>query len=71
MNCLLTCFKDLGCQLKPPMKKECKMLNHHEDHRKGKNISSTTAEKTGMVCIFALTQGDILEMAREEVLEDK
>ena len=71
MNCLLTCFKDLGCQLNPLMKKEQKMLNHHEDHREGKSIFATTVEKTGMVCIFALTQGGILEMAREEVLEDK
>ena len=53
------------------MKSEHKMLNHHEDHRKGRSISATTVEKMGMVCISALTQGDILEMAREEVLEDK
>ena len=71
MNCLLTCFKDLGCQLNPLMKSEHKMLNHREDHRKGRSISATTVEKMGMVCIFALTQGDILEMAKEEVLEDK
>ena len=67
MNCLSTCFKDLGCQPKPPMKREHKMLNHH----KGRNISATIVEKTGMVCISALTQEDILEMAREEVPEDK
>ena len=47
------------------------MLNHREDHREGRSISATIVEKMGMVCIFALTQGDILEMAREEVLEDK
>ena len=71
MNCLLTCFKDLGYLFNPLMKSEHKMLNHHEDHREGRSISATTVEKTGMVCISALTQGDILEMAREEVLEDK
>ena len=71
MNCLSICFKDLGCHPNPPMKRECKMLNHHEDHREGRSISSITVEKMGMVCIFALTQEDILEMAREEVLEDK
>ena len=47
------------------------MLKHRKDHREGKSISATTVEKTGMVCISALTQEDILEMAREEVLEDK
>ena len=47
------------------------MLNHYEDHREGKNISATIVEKMGMVCIFSLTQEDIVEMAREEVLEDK
>ena len=71
MNCLSICFKGLGCQLNPPMKRECKMLNHHEDHREGKSISATTVEKMGMVCISALTQEDILEMVREEVLDDK
>ena len=71
MNCLSICFKDLGCQLNPLMKSKHKMLNHHEDHREGRSISATTMEKMGMVCISALTQGDILEMAREEVLEDK
>ena len=71
MNYLLTCFKGLGCQLNPLMKREHKMLNHHEDHREGKIISATIVEKMGMVCIFVLTQEDILEMAREEVLEDK
>ena len=53
------------------MKSEHKMLNHCEDHREGRSISATTMEKMGMVCISALTQEDILEMAREEVLEDK
>ena len=43
------------------------MLNHRE----GKIISATTVEKTGMVCISALTQEDILEMDKEEVLEGK
>ena len=71
MNCLSICFKDLGCHLNPLMKREHKMLNHREDHREGRSISTTTVEKTGMVCISDLTQGDILEMAREEVLEDK
>ena len=47
------------------------MLNNHKDHREGRNISATTVEKTGMVCISTLTQGGILEMATEEVLEDK
>ena len=68
MNCLSICFKDLGCQpTNPPMKSEHKMLNHRE----GRSISVTIVEKMGMVCISALTQGDILGMAREEVLEDK
>ena len=71
MNCLLTCFKDLGYLFNPLMKSEHKMLNHREDHHEGRSISATTMEKMGMVCISALTQGDILEMAREEVLEDK
>ena len=71
MNYLLICFKVLGCQYNPLMKNEHKMLNHREDHREGRSISATTVEKMGMVCISALTQGDILEMAREEVLEDK
>ena len=71
MNCLLTCFKGLGCQLNPLMKSEHKMLNHREDHREGRTISIIIVEKMGMVYISALTQGDILEMAREEVLEDK
>ena len=59
------------CQYNPLMKREHKMLNHHEKHREGRNISATIVEKMGMVCISALTQEDILEMAREEVLEDK
>ena len=67
MNCLLTCFKELGYLSNPLMKSEHKMLNH----RKGRTISTTIVEKMGMVCTSALTQGDILEMAREEVLEDK
>ena len=67
MNFLLTCFKELGYQHNPLMKSEHKMLNHRE----GRSISATTVEKMGMVCISALTQGDILEMAREEVLQDK
>ena len=71
MNCLLTCFKELGYLFNPLMKSEHKMLNHSEDHQEGRSIFATTVEKMGMVCISALTQGDILEMAREEVLEDK
>ena len=71
MNCLLICFKVLGYQSNPLMKSEHKMLNHHEDHREGRSISATIVEKMGMVCIFSLTQGDILEMEREEVPEDK
>ena len=71
MNCLLTCFKDLGYLFNPLMKSEHKMLNHHKYHQEGRSISATTMEKMGMVCISALTQEDILEMAREEVLEDK
>ena len=71
MNYLLTCFKELGYLFNPLMKSEHKMHNHHEDHQEGRSISATTVEKMGMVCISALTQGDILEMAREEVLEDK
>ena len=47
------------------------MLNHRKDHREGRSISTKNVEKMGMVCIFSLTQEDILEMAREEVLEDK
>ena len=71
MNFLLTCFKGLGCQLHPLMKSEHKMHNHHEDHREGRIISTTTVEKMGMVCISALTREDILEMVKEEVQEDK
>ena len=67
MNCLSICFKDLGYLFKPLMKSEHKMLNHRE----GRSISATTVEKMGMVCISTHTQEDILEMAREEVLEDK
>ena len=67
MNCLSICFKDLGCQLNPLMKSEHKMLNHRE----GRSISATIVEKKGIVCISVLTQGDILEMARDEVLGDK
>ena len=51
----------------PLMKRKHKMLNHRE----GRSIFATIVEKMGMVCIFALTQEDILEMAKEEVLEDK
>ena len=71
MNCLLTCFKELGYLFNPLMKSEHKMLKHHEDHQEGRIISATIVEKMGMVCTSVLTQGDILEMAREEVLEDK
>ena len=47
------------------------MMHSREDNQKGRIISAIIVEKTGMVCISALTQEDILEMAREEVLEDK
>ena len=40
-------------------------------HREGKSISATIVEKMGMVCISTLTQGGILEMARDEVPKDK
>ena len=53
------------------MKKECKMMHSHEDNQEGRIISATTVEKTGMVCISAHTQEDILEMDKEEVQEDK
>ena len=53
------------------MKRECRMMHNHEDNKEGRIISATIVEKTGMVCISVLTQEDILEMAREEVLEDK
>ena len=67
MNCLLTCFKELGHLFNPLMKSEHKMLNHRE----GRNFSATIVEKMGMVCISALTQEDIQEMDKEEVQEDK
>ena len=48
------------------------MMHSREDNREGsRTISATTVEKMGMVCISALTQEDILETVREEVLEDK
>ena len=47
------------------------MLNHREDNHEGRSTTATTVGKMGMVCISALTQGDILEMAKEEVPEDK
>ena len=54
------------------MKSEHKMLSsRREDNKEGRIISATTVEKTGMVCISAHTQEDILEMDKEEVLEDK
>ena len=54
------------------MKKECRMMHSRRvDNKEGRIISATTVEKTGMVCISALTQEDILEMDKEEVLEDK
>ena len=46
-------------------------MHSREDNLEGKIISATTVEKTGMVCIFAHTQEDILEMDKEEVQEDK
>ena len=72
MNCLLTCFKVLGCLHNPLMKSEHKMLSSRRvDNKEGRIISATTVEKTGMVCISAHTQEDILEMDKEEVQEDK
>ena len=53
------------------MKKECRMMHSREDNHEGRISSATTVEKMGMVCISALTQEDILEMVKEEVLEDK
>ena len=54
------------------MKSEHKMLSSRRvDNKEGRIISATTVEKMGMVCISALTQEEILEMAKEEVLEDK
>ena len=53
------------------MKKECRMMHSREDNKEGRIISAITVEKMGMVCISALTQEDILEMVKEEVLEDK
>ena len=54
------------------MKSEHKMLSsRREDNKEGRIISATTVEKTGMVCISAHTQEDILEMDKEEVQEDK
>ena len=47
------------------------MMHSREDNHEGRIISAITVEKTGMVCISALTQEDILEMVKEEVLEDK
>ena len=47
------------------------MMHSCEDNREGRIISATTVEKMEMVCIFVLIQEDILEMAREEVLEGK
>ena len=47
------------------------MMHSREDNKEGRIISAITVKKMGMVCISALTQEDILEMAREEVLEDK
>ena len=55
MNCLLTCFKGLGYSLNPLMKSEHKMLNHHEDRRKGRNISATIVEKMGTVSLSGIS----------------
>ena len=46
-------------------------MHSREDNKEGRIISAITVEKMGMVCISALTQEDILEMDKEEVLEDK
>ena len=53
------------------MKKECRMMHSREDNHKGRIISATTVEKMGMVCISAHIQEGTLEMAKEEVIEDK
>ena len=45
--------------------------SRREDNKEGRIISATTVERTGMVCIFAHTQEDILEMDKEEDQEDK
>ena len=71
MRCLSICFKEPGGKLHPPTKKECRMMHSHEDNHKGRIISATTVEKTGMVCISSHIQEDILEMDKEEVLGDK
>ena len=47
------------------------MMHNHEDNHEGRIISATTVEKTGMVCISAHIQEGTLEMAKEEVIEDK
>ena len=47
------------------------MMHSREDNHEGRIISTTTVEKTGMICISSLTQEDILEMDKEEVLEGK
>ena len=46
-------------------------MHSREDNHEGRIISATTVEKTGMVCISAHIQEDTLEMAKEEVIEDK
>ena len=52
------------------MKRECKSLS--DDHQQeGKSSTAGIAAKTGTVCIFALTQGGILETIEEEDPEGK
>ena len=47
------------------------MMHSREDNHEGRIISATIVEKTGMVCIYAHIQEGTLEMAKEEVIEDK
>ena len=47
------------------------MIHSREDNLEGRIISATIVEKTGMVCIFSHIQEGTLEMAKEEVIEDK
>ena len=47
------------------------MMHSRKDNQEGRIISTTIVEKTGMVCISAHIQEGTLEMAKEEVIEDK
>ena len=46
-------------------------MHSREDNHEGRIISATIVEKTGMVCISTHIQEGTLEMAKEEVIEDK